>query len=312
MPKGIFTQGCCILVDRTSVTVDEITAALTGFKITQRIDASRDGFIGAPGVVVAYRPHINGRVSVGFINERWPDDMGDPKTNPQLFAAWGMGHLGPMTFPGNLESALQQCWNWPDGKNRVPQHQSFMMLLCSYAFGAKPEDPIWPEDCDALDELQFMTKLATALLSIKGAICYFNPAGETLYTHEAIVSKFEYNQAHDLLDLDVWTQIRTMNPNVDNWFLMDTVGMEQLNLPDLEACFQIGHFELKDVAAFLRNTSMYLLTNGEVINDGETIDGANAIWRACSTDHSAARPPRRVLRWFPTDGSDPPEIFRPT
>lgn len=93
----------------------------------------------------------------------------------------------------------------------------------------------------------------------------------------------------------------------DGWLMMDTVGMQQLDLPDLEACLRRGSVQPNQVANFLRNAALYLLNNGEVIKDGETMDGPGGCrWQAKLFENGISPAPRRVLRWLPCDGTQPP------
>jgi Domain of unknown function (DUF4261) len=48
---------------------------------------------------------------------------------------------------------------------------------------------------------------------------------------------------------------------------------------------------------FLRNVALYVLNNGEVINDGDTMEGPGGIrWQADRFENGPRDPPRRVLR----------------
>ncbi len=92
MPKGMYTQGVCILLDRAA-PLEEVEAALSGADIRARHDAATSWAFGGPTLIVAYRPESNGFVAVDTVSERWPDHMGDPKKEPTIFGAWSMGHF---------------------------------------------------------------------------------------------------------------------------------------------------------------------------------------------------------------------------
>lgn len=88
---------------------------------------------------------------------------------------------------------------------------------------------------------------------------------------------------------------------------MDTVGNHQLDIPDVEACFHSASFDFNEVDNFLRNVSLYILNHGEVINDGDTMDGpGHCRWQSHQFDNGICDPPRRVLRWLPMDGRQLP------
>lgn len=91
---------------------------------------------------------------------------------------------------------------------------------------------------------------------------------------------------------------------------MDTVGNAQLDIPDSEAFFHSKSYDFNEVDNFVRNVSLYVLNEGEVIKDGDTMDGPGRVrWQARKLDNGVCDPPRRVLRWLPLDKrSVPPEI----
>src|SRR5213595_2300860 len=111
MAKGFFTQGAAVLLSRAP-TLDEIERLLHSFRIVRRDDEGGKPDLSGPSVILAFRPEVNGYVSVDLQSRPWPDHMGDPKSDPMLFGAWSMGHFGPLAFPGSLERAGHQSWSW--------------------------------------------------------------------------------------------------------------------------------------------------------------------------------------------------------
>ena len=305
MPRGFFTQSACVLLSKPT-TLDAVAPLLSEFQIAKRIDQTTEIHFGGPSLIVAYRPEVNGYVNVDIREGKWPDGMGDPKTNPMLFGAWSMGHYGPFTFPGSLQRAQQQLWSWPAGKEIVPQHIAGIHMRASYVFGAGKDATILPPDYDALGEMHFITRLAVALMKHPNALAYFNPNGEILADAKGLTKSLEYHAGQKLPPFDIWVNVRLLNPN-NGWMIMDTVGMEQLERPDLEACFPAKKYDPGEVSFFLRNCSLYLLNKGEVIKDQDTMNGpGNINWRAHHVEKELSAPPRRLIRWFPMDGSTPP------
>jgi len=95
---------------------------------------------------------------------------------------------------------------------------------------------------------------------------------------------------------------------------MDTVGNGQLglpDLPDLEVCVKKNkNYNLQEIDAFLRNTTLYVWRQGEIFQDGDTIDGPGRVrWRARVRKQGLLTPPRRTLRFFPEDGTKPPAVL---
>jgi len=303
MPKGTFTQTLCVLL-KGPVSRNALEETLGKFKIRGRHDAAEEWAFGGPSITVAFRPKVNGYVVVDIVERSWPDGMGNPHRDTMVFGAWGMGGFGPFTYPGGLQRAAQQCWAWEPGKTIADHHTGFIRIRSSYVFGSDEDAQVMPDDYEPATELQFVTEIAVAVLGLPEALCYFNPNGEVLRDLQGVRESLEYARSAKLLPLDLWSNIRLFNLN-DDWSLMDTVGNGQLDLSDIEACFS-RRYDCGEVDRFLRNVTWYLFQKGEVIKDGDTMDGPGEIrWKARSFEKGLTDPPRHVLSWFPLDGLEP-------
>ncbi|MGV3483670.1 MAG: DUF4261 domain-containing protein [Planctomycetaceae bacterium] len=311
MAKGLFTQGICILLER-AVDLNKIEAALSGFEIVGRHEANGTDDPTST-LVLRFRPEVEGHVLVSLSPNPWPDDMGDPEDTPELFVAWSLGQFGPLAFPGCLERACEQSWAWEEGRDLPRKHTAHIRILTSYVLGSEEDEevedvdaPLLPEDYDSLAELQFLMKVASPLLELPGAICYFNPGGEVLRDETGLRQGLNYAWMHDLPPLDMWTNVRLYKAT-DTWSLMDTVGNGQFDQPDMEAVFQADAYKVSDVEEFLRNASLFMLREQEEVEDGDTADGPGGIpWQVLECDEALADPPRPTLRWVPQDGRDVP------
>jgi hypothetical protein len=311
MPKGLFTQSAVVLCE-TPPALDDLQSALNGFQIARRFEpsAERTWMGGNPGFLLAMRPEVNGYALLDIIDQPWPDGMGDPKRDVMLFGAWSMGFFGPFTFPSGLRRAREHAWHLRKEQELAARHQSFVRLKSSYALGPGMKDkPVMPADYQPLPELQFMTRVAQAVLSLRGALLYFNPNGEMLHTAASIRSALDFAASHDLVPVDLWTNVRMYRrTEAPGWTVMDTVGMAQLDVPDHEACVPEGFCSLSDVAGFLRNTAHYAFAEKAVFQNNDTIDGPGGLWRVQSFEEPLNHPPRAVLRWRP-DRVATPALF---
>jgi len=311
--KGRYTAGTCVLFERP-VSLDALAEALGEFEIVKRVPEMTNWVFGGPLLLLAFRPEINGYVTVDTVDKPWPDHMGDPQNDPMVFAAWSMGHFCPFTFPNGLKRATQHSWGWEEGKTIADRHTGFVRILASYVFGDVPDNaPIFPDAYDSLTELEFVTKVALAVMELPGALCYFNPNGESLRTTASIRESLAFAEEHSVPALDTYCNVRLFNVD-DSWFVMDTVGNGQLglpDLPDLEACAKKQKkYDQQEIDAFLRNTTLYVLRQGEVFNDGDTIDGPGGVrWRAWNRRSGLTDPPRRTIRFFPEDRTQPPDVL---
>ena len=309
MPKGFYTQGFVILL-REAITLDQVASALTGVPILKRVAATECPWaIAGPSLVVGHRPEVNGLVSVDIVNHTWPDHMGDPKNEPEIFAAWAMGHFGPFAYPEGLTRAIQQSWSWGAASQVASQHKAFLRIRSSYGFGAPSDAKVIPSDYRPLPELLFLSDLASSLLGMAEALCYFNPNGERLLPATRVQELIARGKGAGPVPLELWSNIRMFNlGHSPAWTLMDTVGMGQLDAPDHEACFQTDAYSCQEVDNFLFNAAFYVFEHGRVIEDGNTMDGPGGVrWQARTIENGMTAPPREVIRWLPMDDHARPQ-----
>jgi hypothetical protein len=160
---------------------------------------------------------------------------------------------------------------------------------------------------DRVGDLRAITEVARAILGHSAALAYVCPAGEAVRDREAIDRALARHDQRGVPPLDVWTSVRRLDRG-DGWSTMDTVGMAQLGVVDHEVCFVADRYRAGDLEAFLRNVSFHLVRRGDVIGDGDTVDGPGGVaWRAHRLQTSLRAPPRPVLRWFAEDGAEAPE-----
>ncbi|MEM6364159.1 MAG: DUF4261 domain-containing protein [Planctomycetota bacterium] len=313
MAKGLFTQGLCVLCS-APVSLEEIQERLSQFELVGIQESAEES--DAPRTLAySFRPDVGGHMLVTPSTGTWPDDMGDPDESPDRFVAWSLGQFGPLAFPGCLERAAEQSWGWDDAATARDDHSCHIRLLISYVLvGDEEEDnddedetSLVPEDYDAIEELQFLTKATSVLLEAPQALCYFNPGGEVMRDATGLRQGLNYAWNHELPPLDMWTNVR-MFVDEDQWVIMDTVGNGQLDLPDMEAIYHRSDYEPSEVESFLRHASLYLLTDGDEVTTGDTADGPGSIlWRALECAEGLSDPPRPTIRWFPENDRDVPE-----
>ncbi len=313
--KGQFTAGVCVFFDRT-LEIEPVATAIEagGFSVLKRIPAGEHWQFHGPSLKVSYRPEVNGFAAVDVVPRPWPDEMGDPQSDPMTFGAWSMGYFGPFAYPGGLRRAAQQTWSWPDGKSIPNRQTGFIRILVSYVFGAEPNAPIIPEDYEPIGELEYALWVAASVAKLPGAIAFFNPNGEVLRAPDTIEEQLVWSTNHQVPPLDLLANVRLFNVD-PGWSVMDTVGNSQFDhlklskpFPDLEALVPKKGVNLQEVDPFLRNTTTYLLRNWERFGDGDTINGPGGNWRGLIRERGLLNPPRSTLRFVPT-WTQPPDLL---
>ena len=163
MAKGFFTQGIAVLFEKAPTRAQLREALEPTFEIAREDDGGDGWAQGSEGLIVTYRPDVNGYANVDVVRRVWPDHMGEPATEPELFAAWTFGHFGPYAYPGNLERAAEHNLTWEEAGDTTGKHKAFVRIRLSYVFGAADDAPVMPGDCDPIDELNFAYALASKI-----------------------------------------------------------------------------------------------------------------------------------------------------
>ena len=225
MAKGMFSQGVCLLSDG-STEIEHVKQALEDNQLEvlkQNLPGTNPWF-GGNSLIIAYRPEINGYLSIDLLNNSWPDHMGNPKTEPDLFGAWSMGRFGPQTS-GGLERAGQHSWDWREGAAIAAQHRSIIRLRLSYVLGTNRDAPVLPKDYDPIDELMFLNRVVVAIGDAPGVLCYFNPNGEmpcTTSPGSRPIPKARIERTNCLFCSGQMSAISTSTPRTRSWTLSAT------------------------------------------------------------------------------------------
>ena len=307
--KGLFTQGLVVLCEDLP-TLDVIADVLDLVPGASGRRPGRGTWMEAEQLILpGWRG--KGHVIVSVLDRQWPDGMGDPTVDPELFGAWTMGFFGPSTFPGGLRRAVEQAYAWPRGADVAPAHRCFVRVMTTYAVGTGPTDAVLPPDYDPRAELLWLTPLWRRLLDLPEALCAFAPGGEMLHDADSFDRALRFARQHEIDPVDLWTNVR-MWQGPGGWTVMDTVGLPQLDLIDQEACFRPDEMQPGEVAGWLRNVEAYLVETGNEIDDGDTMDGPGGPWRGLHAAEAMFVPSRPTVRWFPLSGTHPPDDLRPT
>jgi hypothetical protein len=319
--KGLFTQAVVVLLSRVP-SQDEVKQALllacpTEARITR---GGRNWCEGNSFLVLPFQQEKNGYLLVDIVEQPWPDALGDTTDDPGVALAWSSGHFGPLSYNGCLSQAALQSWKWKAGRRIQEKHNAFLRIRLTYMLGVPssgnagsnlPAVPV-----NSLEELHFLTQISGALLTLRGALCLFYPGGEALRDAAFVEERLHLHRGGGPPPLDVWTNIRfQMVDSSSHWAIMDTVGMAQMDLPDLEAAFpqdKQERFPPAEVEEFLRNQSLRLLQERNAFTHPMTLNGpGNAQWRSSGVLAAGfSGPPRKVIRFLPRTLLGPPKALR--
>ncbi len=302
----LFSQSSYLLLDRP-VAIDAVERALASIPGARRMNRDADastGFswMGGESMIVEMKDPRPRVLTVDAIDRRWPDAMGDPEKEPELFAAWVAGAFGRGVFPGSMERAALFSWHFQEAKEAVRRHAAFVRVrLLAAADDEDPkEDPIW------------CARIAAALGGLPGVLAYFNPAGEILASPSSLAESIEHWESTGQLPLHLLANIRmTGVPGHAEWRVFDIVGLGQFGFPDQEVVARADRYQMSEVTRFIYSIAHHLFT-GTRFNDRDTADGPSGTVLQAHLDVDSFNPPARmVTRWLLRDGVIPPAELLP-
>lgn len=303
MPIGFFVQGVAVLFEQAPFDPDlqAVLAPLGAF--------AREGTVQnlhATSWAIPFRPEANGFVLVDVLPRAWPDSMGNQETDTATFLAWGVGAFGPGAWPGGLARASKGS---PEKELAavVERHLGVVRVRVTYALGRaeSDQDPLFPEDRDAVAELKAVLKVAEAVLKLPGARAFYNPNAEVITTPASFArSVAAASGKHLPWPLIVAVRSLALSEPRGAW-LFDTLGLrsqfDQSRRPllDHELVLPEGG-DPKAAERLLQGLAATAITRGNDWQPGEEVDGPDgAPWSAERHPEALAVPPRPVWRWAP-------------
>ena len=266
--------------------LDEVKRALAPLGSLEPVRPTEGWLGGFPGFVLRSDQTDGDKIVIDVVNRPWPDDMGHPQEDPDLFSCWCLGGFGPHVYPGSLERAAQHARTVPAAQALVSQHRAFVRLR-----------KLPPPSAEPFTDLARLAAAARALLEMPTALAYFQPNGEVVLDRAALDANLESAERAGLPALNLHVNVRVWRvEDKDGWSVLDTVGLEQVLVPDIEAVFDANRYSENSVARFVHNVSFYQLEKGAVLMDGNTIEGPGGTWRVERLDEGRALPPRSVVR----------------
>lgn len=203
-------------------------------------------------------------------------DYADQKGVPSEIA---IIHADVLCEPTDYAAALEQTWDWPDKEAALARCTHSVLVSEFLGRGLGTEDRL--QVLQAVMHVMIENGGVTAI-SQSNAGCLIDPQ-RYVQTH---AEGFVY---YGVLN------VRLFNISNDpGACLMDTLGAAAFGVPDVQCHF--NGLEPGQMAGFLFNTGVYLLQNGDVIEDGHTLTGVDgeSKW-PCQHEEALVAPERVVL-----------------
>jgi len=233
-------------------------------------------------------------IRVDGVKRPWPRIPNDFAHDEGLAEKFAEGCFGPFTHPESYWRALDHPWTWKESHEIAPRHQAFVRLRLYRSGEPAP-----------VSELMALTRAAVAVMGDYGALCFFAPGGEALRAIDTVQRELK-QIGPTPAPVDLWTNTRLASYG-GTAQIMDTVGMSQLDLPDLQAQYSTNRIGYRQVDAFLRNLCLYLIDKGDVLRDGDRLPGPDgADWEVQAIAQSLLEPWRPVLQLVSAGGPQRP------
>ena len=257
-------------------TAAELNAVLAGYEVID-VSSPESGLtlrvLGGAGFA--------GHAIVSMQPTPWPDHMGNPDTEPQLFMQWSMGLFGAGAWPGALERALRVCRD-PDTAAAARAHEAYLKIQIMADEEAPSASPGFHPD------FIFLFKIAARLLQLPGTT-FFNPNSEILLHSlpQEDSPAFPLEALHS----------RRFSGIREGWLLADSLGNGQLGLPDLEVVCRRDDFSDVEIKEWMATTTRDILPGLE-LKDGVKIPSPKGdLWALkCLEKGFHDTPPRPVIR----------------
>ena len=181
--------------------------------------------------------------------------------------------------PSEYDDAIQQTWDWPEKQEAIAQSKHCILVTEVMGRGLEVEDRL--EILQAVMHVIIENGGVTAI-SQSNARCLLNP--QTYIQHHA--DGYVYYGVINVRFFNI--------SNHEGDMLMDSVGGSVFGVPDVQCHFR--GLDPSDISRFVFNSAVYLIQNGDVIEDGHTLAGIEqgSKWR-CQHEDALVAPERVVL-----------------
>jgi hypothetical protein len=165
------------------------------------------------------------------------------------------------------ENSFQQNWHWNEA-NETAKNCKYQLLVTDFM-----SIPLAYKDRVEL----IMSFLVAVTKSTKPDAIY-SENGQKIINPIDLIQNWDCDQKQFLYGLSN-VRLYNIGDSTQKEVLMDTVGLNSIGLPDFQIVF--SNYEVNQIANFLGMYSYYIYENGDVIKNGNTIDGLkpNSKWK---------------------------------
>jgi Domain of unknown function (DUF4261) len=170
-----------------------------------------------------------------------------------------LAHMPAPVPEGEAAHNADANFLWPNGKEEAEKHQSHVIVT---NMGAEEQSPV--------DSAISVSKLALVALKLfDGLGVYWGNANVS--NSREVFEDFCENISQEQLPVPVWLRFQPIQTGDDQVGIY-TLGMQQFGLMDIE--IDDSPMDLEDLFFFVVGIAQYLIDNGPVIEDGNTVGGS--------------------------------------
>lgn len=180
--------------------------------------------------------------------------------------------------------ALQQNWHWDDAERTAStcQYELIVNDLMTRALDYKTRQQL------------FTTFLVAVVTCTRPEVVYSLPARKLIPPSMLLDS---WARQKGVLDILINVRLFNVSNSTEGELIMDTIGLHSFGLPDVEMRFI--NDDPKAVANLLWNYAYFLFEKGDIVRNGNTVDGPTAgSILTCMHAPSLTPPGRQVISIF--------------
>lgn len=175
----------------------------------------------------------------------------------------GVGFFALVSAPipwDDLEGPCATAWYWPDACEKLKGHKAHAVVSLSST------------SLEPVEQALLLTKLLASVAATTDSAGIYWGAGTVVHSPEMFLDQSS-GIALEYLPLMLWIDFR-LQEEADGTFTMFTTGLEAFGLMEIEAVRVKGDSE--GLYGLVYDVAHYLLENGPIVKDGDTIGGSEA------------------------------------
>lgn len=183
-------------------------------------------------------------------------EVKDSTLSFEFDGAMGFVSLMPAPIPWeDLEGPCSTAWFWPEATQTLREHRAHLIVA------------LMRHEGDAIDRHLQLTRLVAAAANASNGLGIYWGGAPLVQPRESF-AEVAAEAARDNLPLELWVEQRLFSTKEDTISVF-TAGMDKLEAMEIEV--RETTMEATDAMELVYGIAQYLVLNGNVIKDGDTV-----------------------------------------